>query len=208
MSLTDKSVRDLLAAFRSPDPAPGGGSASALAGAVGSALLAMVAGLPHPRAAAPEHIERLTDAGGKTARLSEDLSVLIDRDSDAYISVIAAYKLPKSTDGEKQQRSARIQDALGEATAVPLEVMRQCAAAIEHAAPVAAYGNRNAASDVQVALELLLAGLRGARLNVEINLESLKDQQRVADVRAEVDRLTNRAENAAASARRRLPGGE
>jgi methenyltetrahydrofolate cyclohydrolase len=208
MSLTDKSVRDLLAAFRSPDPAPGGGSASALAGAVGSALLAMVAGLPHPRAAAPEHIERLTDAGVKAAKLSDDLSALVDRDTEAYLSVIAAYKLPKGSDEEKRERSARIQAALGEATAVPLEVMRRCAAAIDHASPVATYGNRNAASDVQVALELLQAALRGARSNVEINLTSLQDQQRAADLRAEVARLSSHAEDAAAAARRRLPGQE
>jgi formiminotetrahydrofolate cyclodeaminase len=186
MSLVDRSVAELVAAFRSPAPTPGGGSAAALAGAVGAALLAMVASLPRPRAAAPDDVDRLGAAGRHAGELSETLTALIDRDSTAYDAVTAAYRLPKASDDEKRVRSSAIQAALLHATDVPLEVMRCCAAALRHAPVVADLANANASSDVQVAVELLNAGVRGAKVNVEINLGSLKDAARVDQIRREV----------------------
>lgn len=203
MSLADRSVRSLIDAFRAPEPSPGGGSASALAGAIGAALLAMVAGLPR-RPADDRGETDLREARTAAERLSEELQLLIDRDSEAYGAVVSAYKLPKATDDEKRIRSARIQQALAEAIEIPLDIMRRCAEAIAAAVPVAAHGNRNAWSDVRVALELLQAGLRGALANVEINLESLKDGTREALVRAEAERLRGEATQRAAEALRRL----
>jgi methenyltetrahydrofolate cyclohydrolase len=185
MKLTDKTFTDLLAAFRSSDPTPGGGSAAALAGAVGAALLAMVAGLPKPRAATDEDIETLRDAGANCTELCERLRLLIDYDSDAYDLVVSAYRMPKGTAEEKEERTTRIQRAL--------DVMRACVSAIDRAAVVATYGNQNASSDVRVALELLMAGLRGAKYNVEINLGSVKDQAYVDDVREETEKLLARS---------------
>lgn len=207
MALIDRTVSDLLAALRSSEPTPGGGSASALAGATGAALLAMVAGIPKPRATTDQDVERLEAAGSRCAELSERLATLIDRDSDAYNVVMGAYRLPKQTDEEKATRTGRIQDGLREAIAAPLDVMRACSDAIEQAAVVAAYGNRNAASDVQVGLELLGAGLRGAKLNVEINLGSVKDQEYVGRTRAEIDRLAAEADAGIGAARSRLVEG-
>jgi formiminotetrahydrofolate cyclodeaminase len=204
MQLSEKPLRDLLAAFRSSDPTPGGGSAAALAGAIGAALLTMVAGLGRPRAATEDELSRLAAAGRRTAQISEELGVLVDRDSEAYEAVMAAYKLPKNTDDEKKQRSARIQEALSKAIETPLDVMRRCAAALGQASLVASFGNANASSDVQVALELLGAGLRGAKLNVEINLEGLKDERRSAEIRAEALQLSQQASEAAVAARSRL----
>lgn len=204
MKLTDKTVSELLAAFRSPDPTPGGGSASALAGAVGASLLAMVAGIPKPRAAIQQDVQRLGAAGGRCGELSARLAALIDRDSEAYETVVAAYRLPKTTDEEKSLRSSRIQAALRTAIDAPLEVMRACSDAIEQAAVVAAYGNRNASSDVQVGLELLGAALRGAKLNVEINLDSVRDEEYAGRTRQEAERLTAAADSGASAARARL----
>jgi formiminotetrahydrofolate cyclodeaminase len=104
----------------------------------------------------------------------------MDRDSESYEAVVAAFRLPKSSDEEKQARSSQIQEALRLATETPLDVMRACRDAIHAAADVAALGNSNASSDVQVGLELLMAGLRGAKLNVAINLGSIKDQAYVS----------------------------
>ena len=203
MSLTGRSVRELIAAFRAPEPSPGGGSASALAGAVGAALLAMVAGLPRQSSTEGSEAE-LRRARGVAEKMSEELQLLVDRDSDAYAGVMDAYKLAKGTEDEKRIRSARIQVALDAAIEAPLGVMRCCATAIATAAAVAAHGNRNAASDVRVALELLQAALRGALANVEINLGSLKDESRVGAVRVETARLTGEAAALAADALRRL----
>jgi formiminotetrahydrofolate cyclodeaminase len=190
MRLTDRSVRDLLDAFRSSEPTPGGGSASALAGAIGAALLAMVAGLARPRATDDDDLARLAAAGRRSTTISDELRALVDRDSDAYAAVVAAYRMPKGTEEEKRTRTEHIQAALAEATAAPLAVMRHCAAAIEDASVIAALGNANASSDVQVARELLGAGLRGAKFNVEINLSSLTDARLAENIRGEVDRLT------------------
>lgn len=204
MKLTERSVREMLAALRSPDPTPGGGSASALAGAMGASLLAMVAGLGKPRAQAPADLERLAASGRACTALSEDLTALVDRDSEAYDAVVAAYRLPKESDGEKRARSARIQDALMGATLAPLEVMRACASALGHAPAIAAGGNANASSDVHVAIELLAAGLAGAGRNVDINLEALKDADRAAAIRAESATLAAGAGRLAAAGRAAL----
>jgi formiminotetrahydrofolate cyclodeaminase len=194
MSLTAGSVSQLLAAFRSSSPTPGGGSAAALAGAVGASLLAMVAGLPKPRTTSDEELEQLRDAGRHCALLASRLEALIDADTDAYDLVVDAYRLPRSTDGEKAERTARIQEALRTATEVPLEVMRHCADALARKAVVARLGNQNAASDVTVAGAMLRAGLSGARENVEINLGSIKDPDYVARIASEASALAANAE--------------
>jgi formiminotetrahydrofolate cyclodeaminase len=201
MRLSERTVTDLLAAFRSPDPTPGGGSASALAGAVGASLLAMVAALPKTRASNAQDEEALREAGQRCAALSDELTTLIDRDSEAYAQVLAAYRRPKGTDEEKAARSEAIQTALRSAIGAPLDVMRACANASIRAIAIASFGNPSAASDVQVGLELLMAGLRGARLNVEINLESVKD---AAYAREEAAALERAAAQAVADARARL----
>ena len=187
MKLTERRVDDLLQAFRSPDPTPGGGSAAALAGAIGASLLAMVAGLPKSRAATEEDVERLQAAGRRCAAIAGDLTTLVDRDSEAYDLVVGAYRQPKGTDEEKAARSAAIQQAMRAAIAAPLDVMRACAAAAEQGVVVAALGNPSASSDVRVGFELLGAGLRGAKLNVEINLGSVKDAAYVETVRRDVE---------------------
>jgi formiminotetrahydrofolate cyclodeaminase len=206
LRLTDRTVNDLLAAFRSSEPTPGGGSASALSGALGASLLAMVAGLPKPAAATEEDLVRLAAAGTRCTDLAQHLAALIDRDSDAYDLVVHAYRLPRASDDDKAIRSARIQEAMQEATEAPLEVMRACSAAIEQAAVVAAFGNRNASSDVQVGLELLGAGTRGAKLNVEINLASLKDAAFADRARVEAERLSAEADTGGSAAKARLRG--
>ena len=189
MTLTERSVKDLLAAFQSSDPTPGGGSASALAGAIGASLIAMVAGLPKDRAVTDEDRAQLREAGARARTVATELTALVDRDSEAYELVMNAYRLPKGTPEEKAARSAAIQQALRQAISAPLDIMRACASAADAAALVAQFGNPSASSDVQVGLELLGAGMRGAKLNVEINLNSVKDTKYVESVRREIESL-------------------
>jgi len=186
MKLTERSVHDLLAAFRSSEPTPGGGSASALSGAIGASLLAMVAGLPKPATTVAGELQQLESSGTRLTQLALDLEELIARDSEAYDGVVDAYRRRKATDEDKAKRSAAIQAALREAIEAPLDVMRACAEAAGEGSVVSRLGNRNAASDVAVGLELLRAGRKGARLNVEINLGSIKDQQYAEAVRREI----------------------
>ena len=205
MRLAELRFSDLLAAFRSSDPTPGGGSASALSGAVGAALLAMVAALPKPRIQHADDEARLAAAHAKCMTISDRLAALMDRDSEAYDAVVAAFRLPKSSDDEKRERSRQIQEALRLATETPLDVMRACLDAIHAAVDIAALGNANASSDVQVGLELLMAGLRGARLNVAINLGSIKDQTYVDGATKQAEQLDTEGERGRQAAVRSLP---
>ena len=189
MKLTSMTVSALLAAFRSSEPTPGGGSASALAGAAGASLIAMMAGLPKPKAASAEDLGRLADAGQRCAALAVRLEALIDEDSAAYDLVVGAFRMPKGTDEEKAARAAGIQRAMRAATEAPLQIMRRCAEALEVVPVVAALGNPNAASDAKVGRMLLTAALSGARENVEINLGSVKDEAFAQDVRREIESL-------------------
>lgn len=202
VSFTDQPVTEFLAALQSPEPTPGGGSAAALAGAMGASLLAMVAGLPKSRAATAEDAARLAAAGQRSTALAAELTALVDRDSDAYRQVMAAYRLPKSTDEEKSARTQAIQLAMRAATAAPLDVMRACAAAAEQGVVVSAMGNPSASSDAAVGFELLAAGLRGAKLNVEINLGSIKDAEYTKKVQAEIEELERALSHETAAARR------
>jgi formiminotetrahydrofolate cyclodeaminase len=180
---------DLLDAFSSSDPVPGGGSASALAGALGVSMLLMVAGMTKTRTGTPEEVADLAEAAARLRPIREQLIDLIDRDSDAYRQVVAAFKLTKTTDAEKADRREAIQAATRQATEIPLDTMRFCQQALQGAAVVARCGNANAQSDVGVGIELLRAALRGARMNIEINLPGLTDFAYVERVRGEVQAL-------------------
>lgn len=195
--LTRLPLNALLDAFSSADPTPGGGSASALAGAVGASLLVMIASLPKTRTNAPEERDALAQAAAHLRRHRDELLQLVDRDTEAYDKVVAAYRLPKGTPDEQQARRDAIQHALVQAIETPLAMMRAASEALARAVDVARAGNLSAWSDLGVATELLSAAVRGARLNVEINLESLKDAAQAGRARGEAERLSSEAASAA-----------
>ena len=188
-SLISLTVSDILDAFASSAPTPGGGSASALSGAIGASLLAMVAAMPKSKTGDARERELLDGAASGLNGIRRRLAELIDEDTRAYDLVTAAYKSPKATDEEKAARKAAIQNALKAATDAPLQTMRACEAALNHARVVAENGNPNAASDVFVGIEMLRAGLRGAEKNVAINLDSLSDAGYKQSVAEEAARL-------------------
>jgi formiminotetrahydrofolate cyclodeaminase len=194
MLLMDRSARDLLDAFSSAEPAPGGGSASALAGALGTSLLMMVAALPKTRNATGADRAALDEVRRQLDGHRNALAALVDRDTAAYERVVSAYRRPKATDAEKTARTAAIREAMEGAIATPLEMMRAAGDALGLAAIVARHGNPSASSDVRVGLALLNAALVGARLNVEINLGSLADAGRAQQIAEEVARLSHGAE--------------
>ena len=191
--LRDQRLPDLLDAFASSDPTPGGGSAAALLGALGASLLAMVAGMPKTKNNTPEERTALDTARARLLELRQTLMDLIDRDAGAYDRVVAAYRLPKTTDEEKAGRKAVVQEALQYATDVPLETLRTCVEALDAAGTVVQAGNPSAISDVAVAIQTLMAGSAAALLNVQVNLESVTDQTFVAKVTNEGRSLMERS---------------
>ena len=184
-----ETVTGLLDAFASSDPTPGGGSASALAGAIGVSLLAMVAGMPKNKTNTPEAREALDKARAQLMELRGKLAALVDHDAVAYDLVVAAYKHPKSNDDEKALRKKAIQDAMRVATEVPLETVRTCVAGMDLAKPIAEYGNPSAISDIGVGLHLLMSALQGALYNVEINLEGITDPAVVDELSGQLKAL-------------------
>ena len=187
------TVSQLLAALASPDPTPGGGTAAAIAGAMGTALLVMVAGLAKSRNNTDDEKAALAKARAAIEPITVRLTELADADAASFDAVMAAYRLPKATDEEKAARTKAIQAALRGATEVPLETLRACATALEHARVVVANGNKSADSDVGVAIGLLQAAATGAAANVRINLEGLKDEGYKIATEAETARLLSAA---------------
>ena len=205
--MADTPVSDVLAAFSSSAPTPGGGSAAALASALGTSLLIMVSGLAKTRTGADGERTALAAATPTLVELRDRLTQAIDDDAAAYDRVIAAYTHPKATPDEQRIRKAAIQTALRGATDVPLAVVRLSAAALKAAETIADNGHPGAASDVGVAVALLRAGLHGARLNVEINLGSVRDEAYASAIRSEVERLAQLARDASEAAERSLARG-
>jgi formiminotetrahydrofolate cyclodeaminase len=184
--LASKTVTELLDAFSSPTPTPGGGSAAALAGAVGAALLAMVAAMPKTKTGTPEERAALDDVLPKLLAARDRLKALIDEDAASYDAVVAAYRLPKGTDEEKAARKAAVAKAMQGATDVPMETARQASRLIPLARVIGEHGNVNAKSDGAVGLQLAMAAMSGAIFNVQINLEGMSDQEYAGRVREEL----------------------
>jgi len=180
------SLAQLLDAFASNQPVPGGGSAAALAGAVGASLLIMVAGLPKTRHGTDEERSALTATAARLRPLRDELASLIDRDSEAYTSVINAYRLTRSTDAEQAARRDAIDEAMRTATEAPLATIRACERAMREAEVIASSGAASASSDVAVGIELLKTAARGAGMNVDTNLAAVKDAEYVRRVSQEL----------------------
>jgi len=204
VSYREMALADLLDAFASSDAVPGGGSAAALAGALGASLLLMVARMSKTKTGAPEETADLAEAAARLHPLRDRLLELVDEDSDAYRRVRTALRLPRNTDAENAARSNAVDAATRAATATPLDTMRACQQALRGAVVVAANGNRNASSDVGVAIQLLVAAVRGARMNVDINLSTLTDAAYVSRVREEAAELELDAAADADAVRRAL----
>jgi formiminotetrahydrofolate cyclodeaminase len=170
VSLLDLSTRALLDRFASPAPTPGGGSAAALAGALGAGLVAMVCAMEKTRSGAASERQRLDEAAPRAREAGERLRRLVDDDTRAYDAVVAAYRLPRTTDEEKTARKDEITRAMQRATEVPGLTARACLEVMALAVEVAAHGNPNALSDARTGAALAWAGLQGAVENVRINL--------------------------------------
>jgi formiminotetrahydrofolate cyclodeaminase len=169
------TLQAFLARLASSDPEPGGGAAAALAGATAAALVSMVANLTigKPQFAAAEPAMR--SALARADALRGALLEAVDRDSDAFRSVMRAYGLPRATDDEKAARRAAIQDALRAASREPAQVTRMCREVAELSIAVAEGGNPNVRSDAVVAAVLAEAAATGAACNVEINIKMITD---------------------------------
>ncbi len=188
-SLTDLTVKGLLDVTAGKDPVPGGGSISALTCSIAAALTEMVAGLTIGKKKYAEVEEQMKQLAERVQQIRQQLILDVDRDSEAYNVVFAAFQMPKETDEEKAARSAQIQEATKIAANVPMEVARRVYSLLSDIEEVVSNGNQNAVTDGCVAMMSARNAIIGALFNVRINLTSIKDEQYVADMTAEADRL-------------------
>lgn len=187
--LTELTVKGLLAETAGDAPVPGGGSISALNGAIAAALAEMVANLTIGKKKYADVQDEMAEIAKSAAALQKELVLDVDRDSEAYDGVSQAFKLPKETDEEKAIRSAAIQENTKKAALVPMEVARRASALLPSIEAVVARGNQNAVTDGCVAMMCARVAVVGALFNVRINLTSIKDEEFVARLREEADRL-------------------
>jgi formiminotetrahydrofolate cyclodeaminase len=189
----NNTIAKFLDELASEQPTPGGGGAAAIMGAVGAALVSMVANLTIGKKNYEAFDAELKATNAEAEKVRAELTAAIDEDVVAFNAVMGAYGLPRGTDDEKAARAAAIQAALKQATDAPLRAVKACHEVIKLSAVVADKGNINVISDAGVAVLAANAGLRSAALNVYINAKSIKDRE-FAEIRlGEVNALTDLA---------------
>jgi formiminotetrahydrofolate cyclodeaminase len=189
MAHKDKQIQLFLEELASSSATPGGGSAAALAGAMGAGLVSMVCRLTIGRKRFADVEDELRDVLNEAEALRLRLTDLAEADTQAFDQVMAAYHLPKETPTEQAVRQTGIQSALQGATQVPLETARACGAVVNLAAQVVEKINPNALGDAGAAVLLAEAGLKGAQLNVAINLTAIQDPIFVQETQEDLRRI-------------------
>src|ERR1700730_8634689 len=189
----NSSLVTFLDDLASERPTPGGGGAAAVSGAIGAALVSMVANLTIGKKNYEAVREDLEAVNAKAEALRAELIRAIDEDIVAFNSVMGAYGLPRATDEEMAKRAASIQAALKDATLAPLRAGKACFDVIRLSAAVAEKGNLNVISDAAVAVLSANTGLRSAALNVFINAKAIKDRDFAEKQIAEVNALLAQA---------------
>ncbi|MFH0343608.1 MAG: methenyltetrahydrofolate cyclohydrolase [Chromatiales bacterium] len=192
--IKDKPIQTFLDELASKSSTPGGGSAAAIMGAMGAALVSMVCNLTIGKQNYLDVEDDMKDVLRRAEELRERLTDMVRADVEVFDRVMAAYGLPKETDAQKTARSEAIQSALRAATEVPLKCARACSEAITLSQRVAEKGNRNVISDAGVAVLAAYAALRSAALNVYINAGAIKDKSFVEERLVELGQITNGAD--------------
>ncbi len=188
----DEPLRKYLEDASARRPTPGGGSVSALAGALACAMAEMAAQFTLGNKKFRDVESEVKECLDELQQVQADLLELMQRDTEAYAKLDAAYALPKKSDSQKAARAEAIQAGLVEAMTPPLQIVRACGQAMRAAAQLVEIANPRLISDVAVAAILAEAAARAARINVEVNLAYLKDEDLVNQTREEVRQLVGK----------------
>lgn len=189
MSISTKTIPDFIGVLASKEPVPGGGGASALTGAIGTALGNMVGSLTAGKKKYAGVEAEIVELKRKSDELQGALLKLIDRDAEDFAPLARAYGLPKDTPEQQAEKDRVMEAALRDAAATPFEIMKRCAEAIDVIEGFAAKGSKLAISDAGVGVTFCKAALIGASLNVFINTKAMKDRAYAEKLNADADRL-------------------
>ena len=189
MDFSAISSREFVEVLASKAPIPGGGGASALVGAIGTALGNMVGSLTVGKKKYAAVEAEMYVLKAKCDALQKELLSLIEQDANVFAPLAKAYGLPRETAEEKAEKARVMEMVLKEACAVPIEIMEKCCEAIELMVEFAAKGSLLAISDAGVGAVLCKAGLEGASLNVYINTKAMADRTYAAELNARADAM-------------------
>ena len=189
MGYATGTLEEYLADAASDKPAPGGGSVSALAGALAASMSEMAANFTVGRKKFASVQEQVAGCLGRLEPCRRNLLRLMDADVEAYEAVGAAYAMPRQTDEQKAARGEAVQKALKDAMEIPLRIVRECRVVAETAAELVKIANPNLITDVGVSVILAEAACAAARLNVEVNLKYIEDESIVGELRPELDEI-------------------
>jgi glutamate formiminotransferase/formiminotetrahydrofolate cyclodeaminase len=181
------SLSDFVAELGSDTPAPGGGSAAALCGALGAALSAMVSRLTLGRQKYRDAWQSMEKVQQGSEHLSDHFLWLVQEDTDAYNEVLAAVKLPKETEEQKTSRNEALQAASKRAAEIPLYTLRAAEELVLVAKEAVERGNPNTFTDAGAAVQLARTAAIVASYNVQINLPGIRDKKFVEDSKREVE---------------------
>jgi methenyltetrahydrofolate cyclohydrolase len=187
--ITESSIEKFLDDLAGGNPTPGGGSAAAIMGAMGAALVSMVCNVTIGKKGYEGVEAEMRAVLHESEKVRKRLTDMVAEDIAAFDSIMAAYKLPKATDEDKLARSAAIQAGLRRATETPLDCARVCAEVIVLARRASEHGYLNVISDGGVGVLAGFTGLRSAALNVYINAPALKDRTFAEQATAELEKL-------------------
>lgn len=176
MTFTQKSCEEFIEILASKEPVPGGGGASALVGAIGTALGNMVGSLTVGKKKYADVQDDILKLKAEADQLQADLIRLVARDAEVFEPLSKAYGMPKDTEEQKAEKTRVMEMCLKEACSVPLEIMEKCCDAIELHREFAQKGTAIAISDVGVGVVFCKAALMGASLNVFINTKVMTDR--------------------------------
>ena len=193
--LANLKITEYLAEAAAGTAIPGGGSVAALNASLAAGLTEMVANLTIGKKGYEAVAKEMNDIAAKTTELREKLTSAIDRDAEAYGAVMAAFKLPRGTDQEKELRKLAIQKAFKNAALVPLEVANQAVKVLELAGKAVDRGNKNAVTDGVVAAMNARTAALAALYNVKINLGSIDDDEFVKKLAIEINNLEQQAKS-------------
>lgn len=185
------TLKAFIGELASNSPAPGGGSTAALAASLGSALSSMVFNLTIGKKVYNEYSDELKQTINiglkEVEEAKEEFLVLMDKDTEAFMGLMSAFKLPKETEEEKKMRSAKIKQGYIDALEVPLEMAEKSYKIYDIIKIACKYGNKNAISDAGVAALMIQSSIESAILNVRINLISIKDEEYKRKVKKQCD---------------------
>lgn len=178
--LQNLTVKDFVDELASKSPAPGGGSIAALSASLASSLASMVFNLTVGKKEYMEYEEKLKkdidESLEKVSILKKEFLEFMERDTNAFLSLMQAFKMPKNTDEEIKARKQKIAEGNKESLEIPLEVANRAYGIYDYIYIAVKYGNKNALSDAGVAASLTETAIEGAILNVKINIMGLKDE--------------------------------